>query len=220
MRLLVVEDEPSLAEQLREALLAAGFAVDIARDGEDALFKGETEDYDSIVLDLGLPLIDGLTVLKSWRSKGLSVPVIVLTARGSWPDKVEGIDAGADDYLAKPFQMAELVARIRALIRRCAGLASPVLRCGSLSVDTRTGRVDVGGRSVSLTAHEYRVLEYLAHHASEVVTRSELIEHIYAQDFDRDSNTIEVFIGRLRKKLGSGFIHTVRGRGYRLEASG
>jgi len=218
VRLLVVEDEPSLAEQLREALRAAGFAVDVARDGEDALFKGETEDYDCVVLDLGLPLIDGLTVLKRWRGNGLSVPVIVLTARGSWPDKVEGIDAGADDYLAKPFQMAELVARVRALIRRSAGVASPVLRCGSLSVDTRTGRVDVAGHGVSLTAHEYRVLEYLAHHASKVVTRSELIVHIYAQDFDRDSNTIEVFIGRLRKKLGSGFIHTVRGRGYRLEA--
>ena len=218
MRLLVVEDEPSLAEQLREALRAAGFAVDIARDGEDALFQGETEAYDCVVLDLGLPLVDGLTVLKRWRSNGLSVPVIILTARGSWPDKVEGIDAGADDYLAKPFQMAELVARVRALIRRSAGVASPVLRCGSLSVDTRTGRVDVAGHGVWLTAHEYRVLEYLAHHASKVVTRSELIEHIYAQDFDRDSNTIEVFIGRLRKKLGSGFIHTVRGRGYRLEA--
>lgn len=216
MRILVVEDEPTLCEQLAEGVREAGYAVDVARNGLDAHFMGDTEPFDAVVLDLGLPQIDGLTVLKKWRAAGRVMPVLILTARDNWHEKVAGIDAGADDYLAKPFHMEELLARLRALIRRAGGHASAELVCGPLTLDTRSNRVTVAGRALTLTSHEYRVLAYLMHHPGEVVSRSDLVEHIYAQDFDRDSNTVEVFIGRLRKKLPPGLIDTVRGMGYRL----
>lgn len=216
MRLLIVEDEPTLVEQLAEALAEAGYAVDVASDGEDAAYRGATEPYDAVVLDLGLPRLDGLSVLRGWRAEAVTVPVLVLTARGEWHEKVDGIDAGADDYLAKPFRMEELLARLRALIRRANGSASAVLERGGVSLDTRSARVTVAGRPIRLTGHEYRVLSYLMHHAGQVVSRSELIEHIYAQDYDRDSNTIEVFVRRLRSKLGVAAIVTERGFGYRF----
>ncbi len=216
MRILVVEDEPTLAEQLAESVREAGYAVDVAHNGLDAHFMGDTESFDAIVLDLGLPQMDGITVLKKWRAAGRTMPVLILTARDNWHEKVAGIDAGADDYLTKPFHMEELLARLRALIRRAGGHASAELACGPVTLDTRNNRVTVEGRALTLTSHEYRVLAYLMHHADEVVSRGDLVEHIYAQDFDRDSNTVEVFIGRLRKKLPPGLIETVRGMGYRL----
>jgi two-component system OmpR family response regulator len=218
MRILIVEDEPTLASQLVKAFQAAGYAVDRGADGEEAEFMARTTDYDAIVLDLGLPLLDGLTVLRKWRAAGMSVPVLVLTARRTWHEKVEGIDAGADDYLSKPFEIEELLARIRALIRRSTQQVSPELQWRNVTLDPRKGRVFVAGAPVALTAHEYRVLSYLMHHPSQVVSRSELIDHIYAQNFDRDSNTIEVFIGRLRKKIGADIIENVRGLGYRLRS--
>lgn len=218
MRILVAEDDARLRGQLAEALTAVGYAVDQAPDGEEAAFLGETEPYDLVILDLGLPGRDGLSVLKGWRGRGIPVPVLILTARDTWQEKVEGIDAGADDYLAKPFRMEELLARVRALIRRAAGRASPVLVCGPVALDTRGGRVVVDGRSVTLTAHELKVLSYLMHHPGAVISRTELTEHVYDQDFDRDSNTIEVFVGRLRRKLGVDVIRTERGLGYRLAA--
>ena len=190
--------------------------MDTAANGRDAGYMGEVETFDAVVLDLGLPMVDGLTVLKRWRALGRTMPVLILTARGDWHEKVAGIDAGADDYLTKPFHMEELLARIRALIRRAAGQASAELACGPLVLDTRSGRVSVDGQALSLTSHEFRVLAYLIHHAGEIVSRTELTEHIYAQDYDRDSNTIEVFVARLRKKLPPGLIETVRGLGYRL----
>ncbi len=217
MRVLVVEDEPNLSRQLRRNLEQAGYAVDHAPDGEEGLFLGETESYDAVVLDLGLPEIDGLEVLRRWRSAGRRMPVLVLTARDSWSDKVTGLDAGADDYLAKPFETEELVARLRALIRRASGNASAQLVAGDVTLDTRTGRVTRGGEPVKLTAQEYKLLSYLMHHKGKVVSRTELIEHIYDQDFDRDSNTIEVFITRIRKKLGADLITTIRGLGYSLD---
>lgn len=216
MRILVVEDEPTLVVQLAEGVREAGYAVDVAHNGLDAHFMGDTESFDAIVLDLGLPQMDGITVLKKWRAAGRTMPVLILTARDNWHEKVAGIDAGADDYLTKPFHMEELLARLRALIRRAGGHASAELVCGPVTLDTRNNRVTVEGRALTLTSHEYRVLAYLMHHADEVVSRSDLVEHIYAQDFDRDSNTVEVFIGRLRKKLPPGLIETVRGMGYRL----
>lgn len=216
MRVLLVEDEPSLRAQLSDSLKHAGYAVDEIDNGLDAHFLGDTEPFDAVVLDLGLPVLDGLTVLKRWRSSGRMMPVLILTARDNWNEKVAGIDAGADDYLTKPFHTEELLARLRALIRRSSGLASAVLQCGSLTLDTRTSRVTLGGQSVVLTSHEYKVLEYLMHRIGSVVSRTEIIEHIYAQDYDRDSNTVEVFIGRLRKKLPAELIETVRGQGYRL----
>ena len=216
MRILVVEDEPTLAAQLAATLGGAGYAVDTAANGRDAGYMGEVETFDAVVLDLGLPIVDGLTVLKRWRALGRTMPVLILTARGDWHEKVAGIDAGADDYLTKPFHMEELLARVRALIRRAAGQASAEIVCGPLVLDTRSGRVSVDGQPLSLTSHEFRVLAYLIHHAGEVVSRTELTEHIYAQDYDRDSNTIEVFVARLRKKLPPGLIETVRGLGYRL----
>lgn len=218
MRVLVVEDEPTIAAQLAEALAAAGYAVDVASNGVDAHFQGgdENQPFDAVVLDLGLPLMDGLTVLKKWRTAGRTMPVLILTARDNWHEKVAGIDAGADDYLAKPFHMEELLARLRALIRRAGGHASAELVCGEVVLDTLHTRVMVSGQALTLTSHEYRVLDYLMHHPGQLVSRSTLIEHIYAQDFDRDSNTVEVFIARLRKKLPEGVIETVRGLGYRL----
>lgn len=218
MRLLVVEDDPDLSVQLGEALREAGYAVDITGDGEEAEFLGETEPYDAVVLDLGLPGIDGMTILERWREEGRTMPVLILTARDRWSDKVAGFDAGADDYLAKPFRTEELVARLRAIIRRAGGHASPVIECGPVQIDTRSSRVAVDGTAVKLTGQEYRLLSYLAHNLGKVVSRTELTEHIYDQDFDRDSNTIEVFIGRLRRKLGIDVIETVRGLGYRMSA--
>lgn len=217
MRVLIVEDTAELARQLAQRLGSEGYAVDHAADGEEGQFLGETEPYDAIILDLGLPKIDGLSVLRRWRDGGVTAPVLILTARGSWHEKVQGIDAGADDYLAKPFNMEELLARIRALIRRAKGHAAADLACGPLLLDTRSGRVTVDGAPVELTAFEYRVLSYLMHRKGQVVSRSDLIEHVYAQDFDRDSNTVEVFVGRLRRKIGADLIKTVRGLGYRLE---
>ncbi len=217
MRVLVVEDEAQLAEQLTTALKEAGYAVDCAADGEQADFLGQTEKYDAVILDLGLPKMDGLTILRRWREGGFFMPVLVLTARGSWSEKVQGIDSGADDYVAKPFRMEEVLARLRALIRRASGQAVPELRCGALALDPRAAKVTLGGIPVKLTSHEFRVLSYLMHHAGRVVPQSELTEHIYAQSFDRDSNTVEVFIARLRRKLGPKFIETVRGLGYRVE---
>lgn len=217
MRVLVIEDEHTLQAQLVKALASQGYAVDTADNGEDGHYMGETEPYDVVVLDLGLPVLDGLTVLKRWRAAGLATPVLILTARSSWQEKVDGIDAGADDYLAKPFRMEELLARVRALIRRASGHASSELICGPIRLDTRSSSVSMDGIPLSLTSHEYRLLAYLMHHQGKVVSRTELTEHLYAQDFDRDSNTIEVFIGRLRRKLGVDVIHTVRGLGYRME---
>jgi len=216
MRILVVEDNDDLREQLAKSLAQAGYAVDAAENGEDGQFLGETEPYDAIVLDLGLPKIDGVTVLKSWRAQGKTTPVLILTARDRWSDKVEGFDAGADDYLGKPFHTEELLARLRALLRRAAGHATSSIDCGDLRVDTRAARATLNGEPIRLTSHEYKVLAYLMHHRGRVVSRNELVEHIYDQDFDRDSNTIEVFVGRLRKKIGQDRIMTERGLGYRL----
>jgi two-component system OmpR family response regulator len=220
LRILVVEDDPDLARQLKAALAAASYTVDVAKDGEEGHFLGDTEPYDAVVLDLGLPKIDGVTVLGRWRRAGRKFPVLILTARDRWSEKVAGFDAGADDYVVKPFQMEEVLARIRALIRRAAGHASAELECGALRINPASGRVTVDGVPVKLTAQEFRLLDYLMHHQGKVVSRTELTEHIYDQDFDRDSNTIEVFVGRLRKKLGADYIATVRGLGYRLAPPG
>jgi two-component system OmpR family response regulator len=219
VRLLVVEDETRLSAQLAAALSAAGYAVDCAADGERADYLAQTERYDAVVLDLGLPKIDGLTLVRQWRSAGMSAPVLVLTARGSWHEKVVGIDSGADDYMSKPFAMEEVLARVRGLIRRASGHATGELRCGSIELDPRAARVTVDGAPVKLTAHEFRVLSYLMHQHGRVVSQSELNEHIYSQDLDRDSNTVEVFVARLRRKLGNDVIETVRGLGYRVRAS-
>ncbi|WP_201860502.1 response regulator transcription factor [Microvirga soli] len=219
MRLLVVEDDKTLNKQIVTALEQAGYAVDTAMDGEEGQFLGDTEPYDAIILDLGLPKVDGVSVLTAWRREGRKTPVIILTARDRWSDKVQGFDAGADDYVTKPFHMEELLARVRALLRRSAGHATSEISCGPVKLDTRSGRVAVDGNPVKLTSHEYRLLSYLMHHMGRIVSRGELTEHLYDQDFDRDSNTIEVFIGRLRKKLGVDIIQTVRGLGYLLDAS-
>jgi two-component system OmpR family response regulator len=219
VRVLVVEDEAALAAQLAEALGHAGYAVDCASDGARAEFLGATESYDAVVLDLGLPAMDGLTLLRRWRDAGIAVPVLVLTARGSWHEKVVGIDSGADDYVTKPFQMEEVLARLRGLIRRATGQPTPALRCGAIVLDPRAGRVTRDGVPVRLTSHEFRVLSYLMHHRGRVVSQGELAEHIYARDADRDSNTVEVFVARLRKKVGGDAIATVRGLGYRMEAT-
>jgi len=214
MRLLVIEDDPDLNRQLVSALTEAGYAVDKATDGEEGHFLGDTEPYDAVVLDLGLPVLDGVSVLEKWRRSGRKMPVLILTARDRWSDKVAGFDAGADDYVAKPFHMEEVLARIRALVRRSAGHASNEIACGPLLLDTAGARVTVDGRAIKLTSLEFRLLSYLMHHKGKVVSRTELVEHLYDQDFDRDSNTIEVFVGRLRKKLGVDVLHTVRGMGY------
>lgn len=216
MRLLVVEDDKDLNRQIVNALENAGYAVDKAFDGEEGLYLGETEPYDAVILDLGLPKVDGVAVLQGWRRAEKTMPVLILTARDRWSDKVAGFDAGADDYVVKPFHIEELLARVRALLRRAAGHATSELICGPVRLDTRASRVVVDGNPVKLTSHEYRLLAYLMHHQGRVVSRTELVEHLYDQDFDRDSNTIEVFVGRLRKKLPAGLIETVRGLGYRL----
>ena len=216
MRVLLVEDDPTLLAQLADGVRSAGYAVDLARNGVDAHVMGDTEPYDAVVLDLGLPQLDGLSVLRKWRSASRNMPVLILTARDGWHEKVAGIHAGADDYLTKPFHMEELLARLRALIRRAHGHASAELVCGPVTLDTRNHRATVAGQALTLTSHEYRVLAYLMHHPDQIISRNDLVEHLYAQDFDRDSNTVEVFIGRLRKKLPPGLIETVRGLGYRL----
>jgi len=220
LRILVVEDDADLSRQLVAAFKDAGYAVDTANDGEEGHFLGDTEPYDAVVLDVGLPRMDGISVLEQWRRDGRSMPVLLLTARDRWSDKVQGIDAGADDYVAKPFHMEEVLARLRALVRRAAGHAANEIECGPVRLDIKAGRVTVNGNPIKLTSHEFKVLEYLMHHRDRVVSRTELTEHLYDQDFDRDSNTIEVFVGRLRKKVPSDLIETVRGLGYRIVTPG
>ena len=220
MRILVIEDDKDLNRQLVEALDEAGYVVDKAFDGLEGHFLGDSEPYDAVVLDIGLPEMDGISVLENWRRDGRVMPVLILTARDRWSDKVSGIDAGADDYVTKPFHVEEVLARIRALIRRSAGIATNEIEIGPLRLDTKMSRVTVDGKNIKLTSHEYRLLAYLMHHQGKVVSRTELVEHMYDQDFDRDSNTIEVFVGRLRKKLGTDLIETVRGLGYRIQPSG
>jgi len=216
MRILVVEDDVNLNRQLKEALTEGGYVVDVAHDGEEGHFLGDTEPYDAVVLDIGLPQMDGLSVLEEWRRAGKKMPVLLLTARDRWSDKVQGIDAGADDYVAKPFHMEEVLARVRALVRRAAGQASNEIVAGSVRLDVKAGKVTVDGHAIKLTSHELRLLSYLMHHKGKVISRTELTEHLYDQDFDRDSNTIEVFVGRLRRKLPDDCIQTVRGLGYQI----
>lgn len=220
MRILIVEDDRDLNRQLEQAFTDAGYVVDKASDGEDGHYLGDTEPYDAVVLDIGLPKMDGITVLEKWRREGRGMPVLILTARDRWSDKVSGIDAGADDYVTKPFHVEEVLARVRALIRRAAGHAASLITCGPVELDTRTSKVTVNGNPLKLTSHELRLLSYFMHHQDKVLSRTELTEHLYDQDFDRDSNTIEVFIGRLRKKMGGDYIETVRGLGYRLLSPG
>lgn len=220
MRVLIIEDESSLRAQLAAALADKGYVVDGTGDGEEGLYLGTEFPFDAAIVDLGLPKLSGIKVIERLRQAGRRLPILILTARGRWQDKVEGLSAGADDYLVKPFHMEELVARINALVRRAAGWTSPRLVCGSIVLDTGSQSVTVDGRPVELTAYEYRVLEYLMLHAGKIVSKTELTEHIYARDFDRDSNVIEVFVGRLRRKIDPqdrfGPIETLRGRGYRL----
>jgi two-component system OmpR family response regulator len=220
MRILVVEDDADLNRQIVSSLTDAGYVVDKALDGEEGFFLGDTEPYDAVILDLGLPVLDGVSVLEKWRRAGRKMPVIILTARDRWSDKVAGFDAGADDYVTKPFHMEEVLARVRALVRRTAGHATSELTCGPVSLDTKGARVLVNGMPIKLTSLEYRLLAYLMHHGGKVVSRTELVEHLYDQDFDRDSNTIEVFVGRLRKKLGVDVLHTIRGMGYCMSETG
>jgi len=219
MRILVVEDDKDLNRQVSEALVDAGYVVDRAYDGEEGHYLGDTEPYDAVVLDIGLPQMDGISVLERWRRDGRKMPVLILTARDRWSDKVAGIDAGADDYVTKPFHIEEVLARVRALIRRAAGHASSELICGPLRLDTKSSKATIDGVTLKLTSHEFRLLAYLMHHMDQVVSRTELVEHLYDQDFDRDSNTIEVFVGRLRKKMGVDLIETVRGLGYRMRGT-
>lgn len=216
MRLLLVEDDQDLSRQMKTILEDGGYAVDASFDGEDGHFLGETESYDAIILDLGLPVMDGLSILRKWRAKGIATPVLILTARDEWSEKVAGLDAGADDYVTKPFKVEEVLARVRALIRRSAGKASPELTCGPVTLNTNNSRVTVNDVPVKLTAQEYKLLSYMMHHPEKVISRTELTEHIYDQDFDRDSNTIEVFVTRIRKKLGVNILKTIRGMGYQL----
>jgi two-component system OmpR family response regulator len=216
MKVLLVEDHEALAAQLAEVLSTAGFVVERTGDGKEALHLAQIEPYDAAVLDLGLPGVDGVTVLQRWRAAGIALPVLVLTARARWPEKLAAFSAGADDYLTKPFEMQEVIVRLRALMRRAAGAATPELTCGPLCLDTGSGTVTVDGRPVRLTTQELRILEYLLHRPGHVVTRLDIIDHAYERDCDRDSNVIDVLIGRIRRKLGVDVIETVRGRGYRL----
>lgn len=221
MRLLLIEDDIGLQENLKSHLMAANYLVDVASDGETGLFQGQEYPYDAAIIDVGLPIIDGISVIKSLRNDNISFPILVLTARGSWQDKVSGLDAGADDYLTKPFQVEELLARLNALIRRSAGQASPLIKNGPLSINTKSFQVEVDGVAIKLSSSEYKLLEYMLLHLGEVSSKAVLTEHIYDQDFDLDSNVIEVFIRRLRKKLDPdnqyGFIETLRGQGYKLK---
>lgn len=214
MRVLLVEDEKRIADEVAVSLKAAGYVVDSVDDGETAWFQGDTEEYDAVILDLGLPGMDGLSVLKRWRGNDRRFPILILSARGSWSERVDGIDAGADEYLPKPFHMEELLARLRAIIRRSAGQANTVLQVGPLALDPRAMRVTKDGVLLNLSPQEYRLIAYMMHHAGRVVTQIELTEHLYAQDFERDSNAIEVLVGRVRKKLGPEMIETRRGFGY------
>ncbi|GAB7230181.1 response regulator transcription factor [Vibrio rotiferianus] len=218
MKILVVEDEPRLGEQILETLENNGWVPELSQDGIDALYRATSEEWDAIVLDLGLPKLDGLTILKGIRDENINTPVVILSARDTLSQRVEGLNAGADDYLTKPFEMVELTARLRAQLRRASGNASPVMQIGDLSLDTRSSKVLWQGQAVSLTALEYKVVAYFMHNPEKVISRTELVEHIYKQDFDRDSNTIEVFIGRIRKKIAPKIIKTVRGLGYQLNA--
>lgn len=217
MRVLLVEDDHTAAELVAAALTEAGYVVDREQDGQEAWFRGDTESYAAVVLDLGLPGMDGLSVLKKWRQGGQTFPVLVLTARGNWHERVEGIDAGADDYLPKPFQMEELIARLRAIIRRSTGQAAPIIEAGPVVLDARQKRISVNGTPIPLSPQEYRLLSYLMHHAGNVVSQLELTEQLYAQDYERDSNAVEVLVGRVRKKLGVDIIKTRRGFGYIVE---
>lgn len=217
MRVLVAEDDDRLARTLSAALGAAGFVPEVERDGEDAWFRGDTEVFDAVILDLGLPTVDGLTILKRWRKNLRTAPVLILTARGNWDERVEGIEAGADDYVAKPFRIEEVIARVRAIIRRASGFASSRLELGDLVLDTRAMQLTRDGVPVGLTPQEYRLVAYLAHQRGRVVSQLEITEHLYAQDFERESNSIEVLVGRVRKKLGTDFIKTRRGFGYVLD---
>ena len=214
MRILVVEDESRIAEDIARILDRAGYVPDTVSDGETAWFRGDTEDYAAVILDLGLPSMDGISVLKRWRASGRTMPVIILTARGTWRERVEGIDAGADDYLPKPFEMEELLARLRALLRRAAGNPSPTIEAGAVRVDTRLMTVTVDGVPKALTPLEYRLLSFLLHHRGRVVSQFELAEHVYGQEDARESNALEVLVGRLRRKLGADLIATRRGHGY------
>ncbi|MEE9587743.1 MAG: response regulator transcription factor [Hyphomicrobiaceae bacterium] len=216
MRLLVVEDDDDINRQLVSALSEAGYAVDATNRGEEGHFLGDTEPYDAVILDLGLPDLNGISILEQWRRDDRKMPVLILTARDRWSEKVAGMDAGADDYVTKPFHMEEVLARVRALLRRSTGHAKSEIECGVLALDTKLARLTVDGVPIKLTSHEYRLLSYLMHHSGRVVSRTELVEHLYEQDFDRDSNTIEVFVGRLRKKIPAEMIKTVRGLGYCL----
>lgn len=214
MRILIAEDDERLARSLSRAVEAAGFVAEVESDGENAWFRGDTEDFDAVILDLGLPTLDGLTILKRWRKNRRAVPVLILTARANWDERVEGIEAGADDYVAKPFRVEEVIARLRAIIRRSSGFASPVLELGEFLLDTKSMQLTRHGVPLGLTPQEYRLVAYLAHQAGRVVSQVEISEHLYAQDYERDSNSIEVLVGRVRRKLGADFIKTRKGFGY------
>lgn len=220
MRVLLVEDDDRIARNVKAALAEAGYLVDHERDGEEAWFKGDTEDYAAVILDLGLPRMDGLSILKKWRANGRAMPILILTSRDTWMERVEGINSGADDYLPKPFKMEELLARLRAIVRRSTGLSAPIITIGPLSLDTRQMRVTRGGAPINLTPQEYRLLSYLMHHSGRVVPHSELMEQLFSHDYDKDSNAIEVLVGRLRKKIGLDCIETRRGFGYFIGRDG
>lgn len=220
MRILLVEDDERLARNMLESLHQAGYVVDLERNGQEAWFQGDVNDYDAVILDLGLPALDGLSILKRWRMAGRDFPILILTARGNWTDRVEGIEAGADDYLPKPFQMEEVLARLRAIMRRSAGRADPILKVGDLAVDGRQMEVRIAGQPVELTPHEYRLVSYLAHNPERAVSQSELLDHLYAGDSAHTTNSIEVLVGRVRRKLGAGHIETRRGYGYILRGAG
>lgn len=216
MRILLIEDEPAIAADVAGALAATGYVTDIARDGEEGWFKASTEDYDALILDLGLPKLDGLSVVRRLREDGSPVPILVLTARGSWLQRVEGIDAGADDYLTKPFEMEELLARLAALLRRVGRHVTPLIEVGPLRIDTRRLRVMINGRAIELSPLEFRLLRYLAHNRDRIVSQGELVEHVYGSD-EPESNAVEALVARLRRKIGAGAIETRRGHGYIME---